>query len=172
MGSKVQPAKQARTSDVTMATEQDHVDSTAGSHGPQTTGQSHIDTVDDGSSLAGGEGLAEESLRPTDEELAIVDILKSVEAEPTEESHALQTYGVDDSEEMETSRDQPETSGVWSDEVASDTTFFYLSHPKSASDVTVRLQGYPPPHLHDVIFYFHPAIIHQGVYQPRGEVGR
>ena len=56
---------------------------------------------------------------PSDEELAVVDILKTAESAKKKQ--------VDVSEQMDTS----------CDDVTSEMTYFYLSHPKSASDVKV-----------------------------------
>lgn len=151
--SKVQTTKQTGSTDV--AKERDNVSIAAG----------------EGSSLPGvpshGEHAAEVPTIPSDEELAVVDILKSVEAATSAgEGEGLQTHAMDGVDQMETSvasvRDPVETggvwshdimdmSGVWSTDVVSDTTYFYLSHPKSASDVKVRVQR-PHPHLLYVMY--------------------
>ena len=73
-----------------------------------------------------GESVAMETVEPDEEELAVVDILKAAEMSQSRQG-------------QEDVNDQVETSGVWSEDVMSETTYFYLSHPKSASNVMVSI---------------------------------
>ena len=154
--SKVQTTKQTAAGSDDVATEGDNVSTVAGEANSQAGVTSRGDVGDEGSSLDGGgrETAAEISTIPSEEELAVVNILKSAGAVPPGKGEGLKTHkhGIDGADQMEMSEasgrdevktssmwshDMVETSGVWSDDVASETTYFYLSHPKSASDVKV-----------------------------------